>query len=195
MRRYARFSTIVLATLAAAGCNESTTPGLGRAEALIVDPPAAAPTVAGSLAGNTFASISTDGTTWVDLGSPNGITVPLQAAGSATVHGEQDAPTGTYTRVRLIFEGVTARLTSGSVIGGTTLTSNVNLPLGGADQRVEVVVAVPAFTVDADAGIQRTIAFELRSYLWITAAALQAGTVTDATIQGAVVATTRVDNR
>jgi hypothetical protein len=195
MRRIARFPTLALAALAAAGCNDSTTPGLGRAEALILDPPATAPTVTGSLAGNTSASISTDGTTWVDLGSPNGITVPLQAAGSATVHGGQDVPTGTYTRVRLIFEDVTARLTSGSVIGATTLTNNVDLPLGGTDQRIEVVVAVPAFTVEADAGIQRTIAFELRSHLWITAAALQTGTVTDATIQGAVLATTRVDNR
>lgn len=178
------------------GCDDPTGSGLGRAESLIQDSPNGSPTVTGSLAGNVFVSLSSDGLTWVDLGSPNGITIPLQLSATATtVHGEVDAPTGTYTRVRLVFDGVSARLQSGSTIGGTTLTSDVDLTLGGSDQRVEVVVPVPSFTVEAEASVQRTIVFELRSYLWLTVAALQAGTVQDAALEGAVLASTRIDPR
>ncbi len=57
------------------------------------------------------------------------------------------------------------------------------------------MVQVPAFTVTADAATQRTVVFDLRSSLWLTAAALQAGTVTDAALQAAVQASTRVDPR
>jgi hypothetical protein len=152
--------------------------------------------VTGSLAGNVHVSISADGLTWVDLGSPNGITVPLQLAASATtVHGEVDAPTGTYSRVRLTFDGVAARVLSGSTIEGTTLTADANLTLGGSDGRVEVAIPVSSFTVEADPQVQRTVVFDLRSVLWLTLAALQAGTVLDAALQGAVLASTRVDPR
>lgn len=182
--------------VALASCSDPTSSGVGRAEGLLQDVPSGTPTMTGSLAGNVHISISADGLTWVDLGSPNGITVPLQVAASATtVHGEVDAPTGTYSRVRLTFEGVTARVLSGSTIGGTTLTTDANVTLGGSDGRVEVVIPVPSFTVDADAQVQRTVVFELRSTLWLTLAALQAGTVLDAALQGAVLASTRVDPR
>ncbi len=182
--------------LAAVGCGDPTATGLGRAEALIQDPPAGPAVVIGSLAGNTFASVSADGANWADLGSPNGITVPLQTpTGAATIHGEQDVRVGTYTRVRLVFAGVTARLKTGSVVAGTTLTSDIDLPLGGSDQRVEIVVIVPTFNVDLDASVQRTILFNLRSSLWLTPAALQAGTVADAALQAAIIATTRVEPR
>ncbi len=177
-------------------CSDPTGSGTGRAEALIQDTPIGTGTVSGSLAGNVFASISADGTTWVDLGSPNGITVPLQlTATTSTVHGEADAAAGVYSRVRLTFHGVVARLQAGSVVGGVTLTSEANITLGGADQRVELTVTVPSFTVDADPSVQRTVLFELRSHLWLTATALQAGTVEDAALQAAVQATTRLDPR
>ena len=183
--------------IALASCSDSTASGeLGRAEGLVQDSPGGTSTISGSLAGNVHVSLSADGLTWVDLGSPNGITVPLQVAGSATtVHGEVDAPAGTYSRVRLTFEGVTARALSGSTVQGTTLTADANASLGGSDGRVEVVIPVPGFTVDADAQVQRTIVFDLRSALWLTLAALQAGTVLDAALQGAVLASTRVDPR
>lgn len=182
--------------VALAGCSDPTGSGLGRAEGLIQDSPTGSPTVTGSLAGNMHVSLSADGLAWVDLGTPNGITVPLQlAASSTTVHGEVDAPAGTYSRVRLIFEGVTARLQNGSTIEGTTLTADANMTLGGSDGRVEVLIAVPTFTVDAEPQVQRTVVFELRSTLWLTLAALQAGTVLDAALQGAILASTRIDPR
>lgn len=182
--------------VALASCSDPIASGTGRAEGFLQDPPSGTPTMSGSLAGNVHVSISADGLTWVDLGSPNGITVPLQLAASATtVHGEVDAPAGAYSRVRLTFEGVTARVLSGSTIQGTTITADVNVPLGGSDGRVEVVIPVPGFTVDADPQSQRTIVFDLRSTLWLTLAAIQAGAVLDAALQGAVLATTRVDPR
>ena len=186
----------VILGVALTACSDPTGSGMGRAEGLIEDVPTATPTLTGSLAGNVHVSLSADGLAWVDLGSPNGITVPLQLAGSATtVHGEVDGPIGTYSRVRLTFDGVTALILSGSTIGGTTLTTDANVTLGGPDGQVEIVIAVPSFTVDADPQVQRTIVFNLRSTLWLTLAAVQAGTVLDAALQGAVLASTRVDPR
>lgn len=179
--------------LVCVGCSDSTGTGTGRAEGVIADSPTGT-SVTGTLAGNIHVSLSSDGIEWVDLGSPNGITVPLQATGvETTVHGEEDAPAGTYTRVRLIFQGVSARILAGSVIGGTALTSEANLALGGTDQRIEIVVTVPAFTIEADDDVSRIIVFDLHSQLWLTAAAVQAGSVQDAAVQSAVTATTRVD--
>ena len=177
-------------------CGEPTATGSGRAEALIQDVPSGPASLAGTVQGNIFASLSADGDVWADLGSPNGITINLQTVGSSTtVHGEEDAPTGSYDRVRLVFSGVTVRVLSGSVVGGTTLTSDVVLTLGGGDNLVEVVVDVPEFRVDASTTVQRTIVFDLRSSLWLTAAALQAGTIADASLQAAITASTREDPR
>lgn len=195
MRHRLAYPVLVLG-IALANCSDPAGSGLGRAEGLLQDAPSGTPTMTGSLAGNVHISISGDGLTWVDLGSPNGITVPLQLAASATtVHGEVDAPTGSYSRVRLTFEGVTARVLAGSTIGGTTLAADANVTLGGSDGRVEMVILVPGFSVDADPQVQRTVVFDLRSSLWLTLAALQAGTVLDAALQGAVLASTRVDPR
>jgi len=194
--RHRLVSAALAIAAAPLACSDPTSSGTGRAEALIQDTPIGAGTVSGSLAGNIFASLSADGTTWVNLGSPNGITVPLQLVGTAsTVHGEADAAAGTYTRVRLTLDGVVARLQAGSIVGGITLTSDANLTLGGVDQRVELTVTVASFAVEADPTVQRTVVFELRSHLWLTAAALQAGTVEDAALQVAVEATTRLDPR
>ena len=194
MRRALVLSTLVVGALTNA-CNDPVGSGLGRAEGLVQDVPPTGPVVTGSLAGNVNVSLSADGTQWTDLGSPNGITIPLQVAGTTTVHGEQDAPTGSYNRARLVFQGVTARLNSGSTVGGVVFTSDVTITLGGSDQRVELIVPVPAFTVEADPATQRTILFELRSSLWLTAAILQTRLVEDAALQGAVLASTRLDPR
>lgn len=182
---------VVLAVVA--GCSDSVAPGFGRAEAIVQDDPGNA--INGSLAGNVSASVWS-GTAWVALGSPNGITIPLQGVGEpATVHGEVDVRGGSYSRVRLVFEGVTARVNAGSVVGGTALASDVDIQLGGDDASVEVVVNVPGFTVTADPAVRRTIVFRLRSHLWLTAAAVQAGQVSDASLIAAIQASTRLDPR
>jgi hypothetical protein len=149
--------------------------------------------VTGTLAGNVSASVW-DGDRWNDIGSPNGITIPLQTTGrTTTVHGQASVPSASYNRVRLVLQGVTARIARGSVIGGTTLTADATLPLGGSDERVELIVPVNTFSVQPDSTIRRVIVFELRSQQWLTAQALQSGRVEDASMQAAVTATTRTE--
>ena len=187
---------IVLA-LSTAACGDSPAgPSSGtRVEAVVQDSSSATATVTGTLAGNVFASVG-EGDRWSDIGTPNGITIPLQMAGSTTtVHGEASVPSASYSRVRLVFQGVSARLARGSVVGGTTLASDATIALGGSDERVEMSVPVSTFSVEADAGVRRVIVFDLRSQQWLTAAALQAGRVEDAALQTAVTATTRAENR
>lgn len=189
----------LMAILAATcvGCGDSPTgPSAGtRVEARIQDSPSSSPTITGTLAGNFSASVW-DGNRWIDLGSPNGITVALQSAGaSTTVHGEQSVATGSYGRVRLVLQGVTARVARGSTIGGTTLTTDTTVTLGGSDQRVEISVSVDSFLVESDPSMRRAIVFDLRSNQWLTIAAVQTGQVDDASLQAAVTASTRAERR
>src|SRR5688572_8128396 len=183
---------IGLALLTAACGDSPAGPSSGtRVEAFVQDSPAATPMVTGTLAGNVFASVG-EGDRWTDIGSANGITIPLQIAGrTTTVHGETSVPSSSYSRVRLVFQGVSARIARGSVVGGTTLAADATIILGGGDERVEMSVPVSAFSVDPDPGVRRVIVFEIRSQQWLTAAALQSGRVEDAALQTAVTATTR----
>jgi hypothetical protein len=90
-------------------------------------------------------------------------------------------------------QGVTARIARGSVIGGATLSADVTLPLGGSDERVELIVPVDTFSVQPDSSTRRVIVFELRSQQWLTAQALQSGRIDDAAMQAVVTATTRAE--
>ncbi len=149
----------------------------------------------GTLAGDVFASLW-DGNGWVDVGSSNGITIPLQTSGrSTTVHGEASVPSGSYTRVRLVFRGVAARIARGSVIAGSTLANDTRVALGGTDERAEMIVPVGRFSVEADSNVRTVVAFDLHSQQWLTSTALQAGRVEDAALQGAVTANTRLESR
>jgi hypothetical protein len=166
----------------------------GRVEAL-VQASSTATTVNGAITSNVFASIW-DGTRWMDLGSPNGITIPLQLTTRATtVHGEQSVPTGDYERVRLVFRDATVRIAAGSTIGGGTVSSETTLEFGGTDGRVELVVNGESFEVERDATVRWAIVFDLRSQQWLTPSALQAGRVEDAALQAAVRVTTRREPR
>lgn len=187
---------VMLFAVSAAACGDSPTgPSAGtRVEAVIQDSPATL-SVTGTLAGNVSASLW-NGDRWMDMGSPNGITIPLQVAGrTTTVHGESSVPSSSYSRVRLVFQGVAARISRGSVVGGTTLASDTTIVLGGSDERVELSVPVSTFAVDANAPVRHVVVFDLRSQQWLTTSALQAGHVEDAALQAAVTATTRAENR
>jgi hypothetical protein len=187
----------VVTALLAVACDDSAIgPSSGtHVEARVQDSPLASPTVTATLAGNVSASVW-NGDRWIELGSPNGITIPLQTMGRATtVHGEASLASSSYNRVRLVFQGVSARITRGSIIGGTPLSNDVTLTLGGGDQRVEMTASVDAFSVEPSASVRRVIVFELRSQQWLTAEALQSGLVQDAALQAAVTATTRTENR
>jgi len=190
-------STIVCVALITAGCGDSPVgPTSGtRIDAIVQDQPVGGATVSGTLAGNVHASLW-DGSRWVDLGSPNGITIPLQVAGrTTTIHGEASAPAVTYNRVRIVFQGVTARLARGSIVGSTTIDSDTSVALGGSDQRAELIVSVSSFAVDATPGVRRVVTFELRSQQWLTPATVQSGRIEDAALEAAVTASTRLESR
>ena len=183
--RHVAIASIVF-TLVASACDDSPTGPTtsGRVEAVIQDSLTGNLTVPGTLAGDVFASLW-NGTRWVDMGSPNGITIPLQLPGrTTTIHGEVDAPIDSYNRVRMVFQGVTARL-----------ADDVSLPLGGSDHRVEFSVPVDSFLVQSDESLKRVIVFELQSHRWLTLSTLQSGGVEDAPLQAAVTASIRLENR
>jgi hypothetical protein len=187
-------SVILGLAVAGASCGDSTMgpSATGRVEAVIEDSSTSG--VTGTIAGNISASIW-DGDRWVDLGSPNGITVLLQGGSrTTTIHGEQSVAPVEYSRTRITFQGVTARLASGSVVSGTTLVSDANVVLGGADQRAEITAPI-SITIDANTLVRHTVIFDLRSQLWLTLGAVQAGRVEDAPLQAAITASARVDPR
>lgn len=188
---------VVLCALSVSACGDSPSgPTSGtRVEAVIQDSPAQTATVTGTVAGNISASLW-NGSRWIEVGSPNGITFPLQIAGrTTTIHGEASVASGSYSRVRLVFQGVSARVAMGSVVGGTTVTSETTIILGGSDERVEIDVPVSTFSVEADANVRRLIVFDLRSQQWLTVAAVQSRRVEDAALQAVVTASTRLENR
>jgi hypothetical protein len=185
---------LVLALLISAGCAESTGAEFGRVEAFLADPQNAS--FNGELIGNVQVSISEDGSTWFDLGSSSGVTVPLQTnVVRTTVHGEQDAPVGTYSWVRVTMSDVRARLDFGSSIGTTFLSGSAEVPLGGSDDFVEVVLQVPGFDVEASELQRRSVTFTVNSSAWMTEAALQALLVEDAPIEAAVTAVVTIELR
>lgn len=171
--------------LAGSGCDET---GVGlagdvRARAVVRDDPgASAPAFSGTLATNANVSVSVDGQSWVDLGSPNGITIQLQSRNDSTnVHGEVDIPAGTYRHVRLTLRESQVTVKEGSSVGGTTLSADVNLTIGGAGAEVEIRKEVPSFT----ASDLTVISFDLNSRTWLTTQTLQSGVVAAAQVQQA----------
>ena len=169
---------LLLGTAVLVACGDSSGPGaLGRAQGVINDPATAA--FSGTVSGNIQVSISSDGSSWVDLGSLNGITIVLQSnADTTSVHGEISVPVGSYSRVRLTFSNVPADLDAGSVIGNTTLTNNQTVDLGGSDQQAEVIKSLN-FSVPEDETVRTSLQFRLNSASWLTETALAAGFVED----------------
>ena len=144
----------------------------------------------GSAAANANVSVSADGQTWIDLGSPNGITIRLQASGDSTsVHGAGDLAAGTYTRVRLTLRNIALVVSAGANIGGVVLTSDTQINVGGSDRQVVIEKQVSAFTVTRTSTTR--IVFELNTEVWMTAQNAQDRTVDDAEVAGAATAAVR----
>ncbi|HXV85895.1 MAG TPA: DUF4382 domain-containing protein [Gemmatimonadales bacterium] len=209
MSPHSRWLVAALALVVAAGCTDGTGSEMGRAEALIRDNPnattaavssaqvlahvsggaaAGAPAAfSGSIAGDAQISISADGNQWYDLGSPNGITIQLQSTNdSTTAHGEVDAPAGQYNRIRVILDGAEARLNVGSTFGGLVLQTQLNVVLGGSDQRVVIDQTVPSFEVKGKVGAVTVIRLELNAEAWLTESSVQALMVQDTALQTAL---------
>jgi hypothetical protein len=200
---------LLVMVLIVIGCENSVGPGAeGQAQGVVRDRPqqtsakvsgtgaaGSATAFTGDLTGNMFVSFSADGDTWVDLGSPNGITVKLQSTTDSTnVHGEQDVEAASYTRVRLVMQNAQATLKAGSTIGSLTLTSDTVVKVGGSDQQV-VIERTVSFQVSSDTDVRTATVFELNAEQWMTEQAVQAGVAEDAAIQQATTVAVRSEAR
>ncbi len=169
---------LLIALVALSGCaGDGLGPDAGSAEAFVHDDPPLGSTFAGTAAGDFSASISADGQTWLDLGSPNGITVQLQSASATTVHGAQSVLGGTYRWVRLSFRDVQIKVAAGSAIGGTTFDDEQTVELA-ANEEVSVPIQVGPFEIDDASGA--VISFDLNSEEWLTVDRVLAGAITGA---------------
>lgn len=146
----------------------------------------------GSLSSDARVAISTDGESWVDLGSPSQVTVALQSSGQeTTVHNRAAVAAGTYTRVRLTLSNARAELDAGAVLGGISFTSAVSIRVGGADQQVVIEKQVEPFTIHADTHAR--ITFDLNSEGWVDEQAAEEESVEDQEVQESTTARREVD--
>ncbi len=177
--------TLVASAVAVTACGDDgldpDVTGLVNAE--VRDTPAGAGAFAGTASGNMHVSIRSTGGTWVDVGTPNGITVALQSATPTSVHGSTSVPAGTYDRVRLTLSGVTFTVTT----GGGGINTGSALAAGSADLALEITV-IP-FTVSSGAGTA-TVSFDLNVEGWLTDAMLQAQVIADGNLTGQLTGTT-----
>lgn len=190
--RSSRLLVAGIATVAMLGsCGDAIGPESARLEAILRDHPgtaAAAPTSAqvagpflGDLTTDANVEVSTDGSTWLALGSPNGITVKLQSSrDSSTVHGEVDAPAGAYARVRVTLRNARAIIKAGGTVGGQILAADAQLALGGSDGVVVIERELSGFTLRP--GGRASLVFELNSEVWVTSTSLARGEVEDAAV-------------
>lgn len=178
---------LVCAVLACDGDDDLGPGELSRAEAVARDQAAAAG-FTGTLTTNANVSVSRDGQTWYDLGSPNGITIQLQSSTpGTTVHGEVDIPAARYSQVRLTLRNAQATIRAGSTVSGATLTSDVILSVGGSDREVVIQKQVSASTTSGRA----TFVFDLNTAGWVNTQNLQDRVVEDVEVQQASAVTTR----
>ena len=154
----------------------------GLVNAVVHDTPAVTAAFAGTAAGNMHVSIRPTGGTWVDVGTPNGITVALQSTTPTSVHGSTSVPAGTYDQVRLTLSGITFTVTTG---GGGLNTGSAEAA-GSAD--LEMEVSVPDFTVSTSAGTA-SVSFDLHVEDWLTDQMLSDGVIADGDLTGQLTAT------
>lgn len=219
MRRSDRRTIVISALLglaAVAGCSDTAsgpTGGTGYARAFVTDdasasaaPPAApapapapAPSAtsdyAGTISGRMSVSVSADGETWYDLGSPAEVSLDAHAAGNgASVTGDVTVPAGTYAYVRLTLSGASATVDAGSQFGPITLTADVDVMIGSG---AEVVIEkqVPVFTISAGSDVRTDIVFDLNSELWLDGDAVQAHNASGQDVESSSTAGTKTSPR
>ncbi len=178
--RYTLFGAAV--AFAACGDDPLDPNVTGLVDAVASDSPAGAAEFSGTAAGNFQASIRSTGDEWVDVGTPNGITVALQSTTPTSVHGSTSVAAGTYNRVCLTLSGVTFTVTT----GGGGLNTGSAVAAGSADLALEV--SVPELTVSISGGTA-SVSFDLSVEDWLTDAMLTAQVVADGDLTGQLTAT------
>ena len=175
--------TLVASVVAATACgDDGVDPDVtGLVNAVVHDTPPGTVAFMGTAAGNMHVSIRSTGGTWVDVGTPNGITVALQSTTPTSVHGSTSVAAGTYDRVRLTLSGVTFTVTT----GGGGLNTGSAVAAGSAALQLEV--SVSDFTVSTSAGTA-SVSFDLNVEDWLTSAMLTAQVIADGDLTGQLTA-------
>ena len=182
--------SVVAAAVLTVGCGDDPAgPVDGAMEGAVMDAPASSATYSGDVAGDFQFSVSEDGDSWVDVGTPNGITLLLQDGASTSLHGSQPAVTGSFTRVRMLVRAAEVTVDAGSTIGGTTYSSDMKLDLATAEDLL-IVRDVSSPTVESDEAV--LVTFDLNSASWLTTDAVNAGVVSNAAVDAATTISTSV---
>ncbi len=125
----------------------------------------------GVLKGKMDIEVSRDGQTWYSLGAPSDVTLALQSTNSRFVlSGKKDMPTGTYSHVRINFNSAGFVIAAGSVVNGTTLTSDVHMRMGDTGSGVARPNVTP---FKLEAGKEAAIIVELNTEKWLTVSNLE----------------------
>lgn len=197
--RLGRFATVLIAgALTVLGCDEDPLdPDVtGIVDAVVQDNPQQVASAAfsdpeatnafsGTAAGDMHVSLRTTDGEWVDVGSPNGITVNLQSSGATTVHGPTSVPVADYDRVRLTMSEVEVTVEAGSVIEETTLQGDAKATIA-ADAPLVVERTVAEFSI-SESGTAMVV-FELNAENWLNLSVLDAGAIDDDAVRSNVTA-------
>jgi hypothetical protein len=188
-RSISMLAALTLLPLLAACGDDPAGPVEGQMNGAVVDRPATASDYTGNVAGNFQFSVSTDGQTWIDVGSLNGITLLLQDSTATSMHGAQDAPTGAFRHVRMRVQAAEVTVDAGSEIGGTNFPSDMKVDVAQTeDLIVERQVTSPA--VGSDEAV--LVTFDLNTETWLTVDVVNAGEAANSAIEPAVTVSTAV---
>ena len=190
LRSFRNIFLWVGAAVVASGCggDDPLDPDVtGLVNAVVHDTPAGAVLFSGTASGNMHVALRSTGGTWVDVGSPNGITVALQSTTPTTVHGATSLPAGTYDRVRLTLSRVTFSVDAGGTVKGNVLSEDASAIAAG-DGDLALEISVTPFTVSTSGGTA-SVSFDLNVEDWLDLASLEEGVIADGELTGQLTAT------
>jgi len=141
-------------------------------------------TYTGALTGTVQAQISTDGATWVDLGSPTATSVALQSTGAVTtVASNVSVPVGTYAYARLVITPTVNLQVNGTANGAAYNGTVASFSSG------QIVIEKQVQPVTVAAGSTINVAWDLNSESWLSASSFQSQSSLAAAVQTAAYAT------
>ena len=181
LRRLGHTFFLAGTALVLAACSDGLDPELGLVNGFVHDTPGVSGAFTGTASGDFQLSIRLTEGPWVEVGSPNGITVDLQSTTPTTIHGSTSVPAGSYDRVRLTLSRVTFSVDAGGTIESTTLGAEASA-LAAGDLPLAIEIS-RSFTVSTDGGTA-TVSFDLNVEDWLTNQMLSDGVIADGDLTG-----------